>query len=68
MEPLTTEQKRKVKIKPDPDAHHTNKKWDKLKVKQAWNRVTLVDPASGPVTEDCVRFVCIYLTRTENFS
>lgn len=54
MEPLTTEQKRKVKIKPDPDAHHTNKKWDKLKVKQAWNRVTLVDPASGPVTEDCV--------------
>lgn len=67
MEPLTTEQKRKVKIKPDPDAHHTNKKWDKLKVKQAWNRVTLVDPASGPVTEDCVRFVCISDTHRKLF-
>ncbi|XP_061188153.1 metallophosphoesterase MPPED2-like isoform X2 [Saccostrea echinata] len=59
MDPLSLEQKRKVKIKPDPETHNPTKKWDKLKVKQKWERVTPIDPTSVPLSEDTVRFVCI---------
>lgn len=67
MEFFIIEQKRKVKIKFDLDVYYINKKWDKLKVKQVWNRVILVDSVSGLVIEDCVRFVCIFDTYRKFF-
>ena len=67
MEPLSLEQKRGIVIEPDPETHNPTKKWDKLKVKQPWQSVTLVDPATGPVADDCVRFVCISDTHAKLF-
>lgn len=59
MEPMSIEEKGKVVIEPDPETQNPTKKWQKMKVKQTWKSVDPVDPASGPVSEDCVRFVCI---------